>query len=79
MIGEYLRKSRESARVSLQTIASRTKINPEYLEALEQNQFHRVPGDIYVRGYIRAYLGALSIDPSEAMSLYSRQASSFRA
>lgn len=70
MIGDYLRKNREAANVSLQTLARRTRINAEYLHALEQNQFHHVPGEIYVRGYIRAYLAALSIDPAEAIHLY---------
>jgi len=70
MLGQYLRKHREGADVSLSEISVSTRIRVEYLKALESEQYDRMPGDTYVRGYIKQYLKTLSVDPAEACRLY---------
>ncbi|MBF0338517.1 MAG: helix-turn-helix domain-containing protein [Nitrospirae bacterium] len=73
MIGEYLKGLRTQANVSLKEIAIKTRVRSEYLEALEEERFEKLSADIYIKGYIRAYLKALSVDPAEGLRLYNEQ------
>jgi len=73
LLGEYLRKHREKADLSLKEISSITRIRCEYLKALESEHFDKIPGEFFVRGYIKEFLKAISIDPTEALRLYDEQ------
>ncbi|GMT47585.1 MAG: XRE family transcriptional regulator [bacterium] len=73
MLGEYLRKHREEANLSLKEISLITRIRCEYLKALENEEFEKIPGEVFVRGYIKEFLKTISIEPSEAIRLYSEQ------
>ncbi|MBV6340997.1 helix-turn-helix domain-containing protein [Candidatus Magnetobacterium casense] len=73
MIGEYLKGLRAQANMSLKDIATKTRVRREYLEAIEEERFEKLSADIYIKGYIRAYLKALSVDPAEGLRLYNEQ------
>ncbi|VAX29774.1 hypothetical protein MNBD_NITROSPIRAE02-1177 [hydrothermal vent metagenome] len=73
MLGEYLRKHREKANLSLKEISLITRIRCEYLKALENEEFEKIPGEVFVRGYIKEFLKTISIEPSEAIRLYNEQ------
>ncbi len=73
MLGEYLRKHREEANLSLKEISLITRIRCEYLKALENEEFEKIPGEVFVRGYIKEFLKTISIEPSEAIRLYNQQ------
>jgi len=73
LLGEYLRKHREEANLSLKEISLITRIRCEYLKALENEEFEKIPGEVFVKGYIREFLKTLSIEPSEAVRLYNEQ------
>ncbi len=70
MLGEYLRKHREEASLSLKDISQQTRIRVDYLRALEDEDFDKIPGKVFVKGYIKEYLRILSISPDEALRLY---------
>lgn len=69
-IGERLRNAREAKRFSLADAERLTKIRARYLQALEEEQFDRLPGWIYAKGFLRAYATALGLDPDELMEAY---------
>ncbi|KJU86300.1 XRE family transcriptional regulator [Candidatus Magnetobacterium bavaricum] len=73
MIGEYLRGLRAQAGMSLKEIAIKTRVRSEYLEALEQERFDKIPAEIYIKGYIRSYLKAISVNPAEGLRIYNEQ------
>lgn len=70
MLGDYLRVKREESGLSLKELSEKTRIRLEYLKALESGEYGRIPGEVFVRGYIREYMRCLSTDPEEALSLY---------
>jgi len=72
-VGEALKRARMSRQLTLQQVAQRTKINAHTLEALENNDFSRLPADVYVRGFLRAYAREVAIDPEDIVEEYDRQ------
>ncbi len=61
--GSTLRAARERRGVSLRQIANATKISLGVLEALERNDFSRLPGGIFSRAFIRSYAAEVGLDP----------------
>src|SRR5262245_21821017 len=62
-LGSKLKRAREERGVSLAEIATATKISPAALEALERNDYSRLPGGIFSRSFVRAYATAVGLDP----------------
>lgn len=67
---EQLRRMRERAGLSIEDISSRTKIQIPLLEAIERGDFERVPGGLFVRGFLRAYAREVGLDPEAVVADY---------
>jgi cytoskeletal protein RodZ len=67
---EQLRWTRERAGLSIEDIAARTKIQIPLLEAMERGDFQRVPGGLFVRGFLRAYAREVGLDPEVVVADY---------
>jgi len=71
-IGEKLRLARETRGIALRDISEQTRISMRYLEAIETNDYQRLPGGIFNRSFIRAYAKFVGYDEQEAIEEYSR-------
>ena len=71
-LGTSFRKSRESLNLTIDKIAAETRINPRFLEAIENERFDLLPGGIFNRGFIRSYAVRLGLDPEEAVQGYEK-------
>jgi len=69
--GEHLRRERELRGVSLEEIATATRINTRFLEALENEQWDRLPGGAFDRGFIRSIARFLGLDEDGLVAEYS--------
>lgn len=69
-VGERLRRARLDAGKTLDQVAAETKIQFWILEAIERDDFSRVPGGVFIRGYLTAIARAVGANPSEVLSLY---------
>ncbi len=69
-IGERLRNAREARGLTLGAVEGLTRIRAVYLQALEDEQFDRLPGPAYTRGYLRTYALALGLPASELVEMY---------
>ncbi len=54
LVGETLRRERQSRGISIESIAKSLRLNPLFIEALEANQYDLLPGDAYIRVYLRS-------------------------
>lgn len=61
-IGQRLRERRLELGLSLSEAEAVTKIRKKYLEALETGDVTRIPGEVYVKGFLRAYGEYLGLD-----------------
>ncbi|MBN1498753.1 MAG: DUF4115 domain-containing protein [Spirochaetes bacterium] len=69
-IGDRLKAIRESKKMTIKEVAKETNIAHNYIEALENEEFERFPGETYVVGFIRSYSEYLKIDPEEIVQAY---------
>jgi len=69
-IGEALRIERKKANITLEEISKKTNIGIKSLMALEENEFKQIPGDFYLRNYIKTYLKAVGCDENVFMGTF---------
>jgi transcriptional regulator with XRE-family HTH domain len=62
-----LRRHRERNRVSLDEIATQTRIKREQLEAFEQGDLENWPRGLYARAWVRAYANVVGLDPIDTV------------
>ncbi len=69
-IGTYLRRERESRGLSLDEIADTTRIPVQSLAHLEDGRFTELPGDTFIRGFLKAYARALGMPHDDVLARY---------
>ena len=70
--GPRLRSERERRGISLETIASVTKVGAELWDGLERNDFSRWPTGIFARAFVRDYARAVGLDSDEVVDEFCR-------
>ena len=70
-IGNSLREARLRQGLEIPRIEAETKIRGKYLRALEEEQFEVLPGDTYVKGFLRTYADYLGLDGQLYLDEYS--------
>jgi cytoskeleton protein RodZ len=68
--GSYLKHERELRGVPLEEISGATKIHIRFLQALEENKFDELPGEVFIKGYIRSYANIIGSDAEEFLYIY---------
>lgn len=69
---ERLRSRRAAAQLSLDEIARVTRIPVISLERLEDGRFEELPGDVFVRGFLRSYARCVGLDADDTVRAYAR-------
>lgn len=69
-LGEVLRKQRKAKGISLVEVSEHTKVGKRYLEALENGEYGLLPGESYIRGFLRAYAKYLELDDEALLRQY---------
>jgi len=68
--GENLRREREMRGVTLEEISTATKISLRFLDAIEREDFAKLPGGIFSRSFIRSYARYLGLDEERVVAEY---------
>jgi cytoskeleton protein RodZ len=68
--GERLKREREMREVSLKEVTSATRIGPRFLEALENEEWDKLPGGIFNRGFVRSIARFLGLDEENLLAEY---------
>jgi len=69
-IGNYLKSGREARNIRLSEVARSTKISKWYLDCLEKDEFDKIPGGPYIKGYIASYASYIGIEEDEILKRY---------
>jgi hypothetical protein len=69
-IGTQLKKAREKKQVSIGEAYQHTRILPEMLSALEEDNFARISNPIYLKSFLRKYSSYLGLNPENILNEY---------
>lgn len=69
-LGERLREIREESNLTLEDIQRKIGVSKKYIEYLEQSRYEMLPGDVYVRSFLKKYVAVLRINEEKVFKLY---------
>jgi cytoskeletal protein RodZ len=69
-LGAQLKRRRSQRSISIAELARVTRIPSASLEAIEADRFDELPGEVFVRGFLRAYAQAVGALPAEVLARY---------
>jgi len=67
--GSKLKAAREAAGLSLDAVAQQLKLAPRQVKALEDDDWQRLPGRTFARGFARNYARFVRLDPEAVLAL----------
>lgn len=69
-LGNRLKEARIEKGLSLDDLQIMTKIQKRYLIGIEEGNYSSMPGNFYVRAFIKQYAEALNLNPDEIFETY---------
>ncbi len=76
-VGEFFRQVRETKGLTVDEVASKTRIHPDFLKALEEGNFAKLPDQVFAKGFVRSYARSLGLDEEDAMRRFVESAGVF--
>ena len=73
-VGGLLRTSREDRHIDLDAVVKATKVRRHYLEALENEEWEKLPSRVFVKGFVRSYAEFLGLDTETVVEDYQKAA-----
>ena len=70
MLGEILRNEREKQNLTIKDIERDTSIRALYIESIEKAEYDVLPGEVYLKGFIKTYANYLNLDGTEMLKKY---------
>lgn len=71
-LGEFLRNEREKRGLSQDQVAEITRLRKHFIEALENEDWEKLPSPVFVKGFIRSYAQVIGFDGKEAIEMFER-------
>lgn len=62
-----LRHARMQRGIRVSEVIARTLLSPRIVDLLDRGRFEDLPGGLYARSYVRAFAGAVGLDPEQAV------------
>jgi cytoskeletal protein RodZ len=69
-LGEFLRHERERRGITIEQVASATKVGVKTLHALEADHYSELPAKPFIRGFVTSYCRFISLDAKEILGHY---------
>ncbi len=76
-LGDVLKKKRRELGMSLSQISKRTLIAERYLQLIEDEDWQRLPGEIYIKNFLKRYAMELGLDSDRVLMSYSDNGSAY--
>lgn len=71
-VGAILKTGRETKRMTLGELSRATRISIPNLEALEAGRFDDLPGEVFVRGFLKSYARAVGMSHDDVLARYTQ-------
>ena len=69
-LGEFLRQERERRGITIEQVASATKISVRLLHSIEADRYGELPAKPFVRGFVQSYARFVGLDAAEVLARY---------
>lgn len=69
-VGSFLKRQREQKAMSVAEVSRVTRIPVVSLEAIESDHFDDLPGEVFVKGFLKSYAHAVGLIPAEVLARY---------
>lgn len=76
-VGEFFRQVREAKGLTVDEVASKTRIRTDFVKALEDGNFAKLPDQVFAKGFVRSYARSLGLDEEDAIHRFIQSAGSF--
>jgi cytoskeleton protein RodZ len=76
-VGEFFRQVRETKGLTVDEVASKTRIRTDFVKALEEGNFAKLPDQVFARGFVRSYARSLGLDEEDAIHRFAQSAGAF--
>src|SRR2546422_6232763 len=78
-LGEYFQRAREAKGLTVEEAAARTRILPQFLKAVEENNYARLPDEVFAKGFVRSYARILGLDEAAVIRKFDESGGQFYA
>lgn len=69
-VGQYLQKLRVEKGMSIEEVSRSTRVPVSSVERIEADRFGELPGEVFVRGFLRSYARAVAVPPDDVLARY---------
>ncbi|HEV8244484.1 MAG TPA: helix-turn-helix domain-containing protein [Polyangiaceae bacterium] len=69
-VGQLLRQLREARGMSVEEVSRGTRVPVSSVERIEADRFDELPGEVFVRGFLKSYARAVQVTPDEILARY---------
>lgn len=76
-IGDFFKQVRETKGLTVEDVASKTRIRTDFVKALEEGNFAKLPDQVFARGFVRSYARSLGLDEEDAIHRFIQSAGAF--
>ena len=76
-VGEFFRQVRETKGLTVDEVAAKTRIRSDFVKALEDGNFAKLPDQVFARGFVRSYARSLGLDEEDAIHRFAQSAGAF--
>lgn len=73
MLGDLLRETREQKNLSLEDVEQGTNIRKLYIKAIEDGNYEKLPGEVFLKGFIKTYGKFLGLNSQELIEQYKNE------
>lgn len=71
-VGELIKETRRSRGLTIDQVATITKIQPQFIQSLEKNDYRNLPQSTFVKGFIRNIAQSLGKNPKNFLAVFRR-------
>jgi cytoskeleton protein RodZ len=76
-IGEFFKQVRETKGLTIDEVAAKTRIRTDFVKALEDGNFAKLPDQVFARGFVRSYARSLGLDEEDAIHRFVQSAGAY--
>src|SRR6187399_860446 len=69
-VGQHLKALREAKRMSVAEVSRATRVPVASVERIEADRFDELPGEVFVRGFLKSYARAVQVPAEEILARY---------